>query len=76
MKKSKLFSIDFRDLIKGTIMAALGAGLGLILASLEAGSLNFDWSYIGKTAAIAGGLYLVKNFLTNSNDEFATREPV
>lgn len=75
MKTSKFLSLDLRDLLKGALMAVLGAVFGLIQTSLESGSLNFDWGHIAKTAVIVGGLYIIKNFFTNSNDEFGRPEP-
>lgn len=72
----KLFQLNWNDLLKGLIMAVLGAVIGLVSASVDAGSIDFNWSAIGKAALIAGIGYLCKNLLTNSNDQFMKKEPV
>lgn len=71
---SKLFSWNLRDFLKGLLVAVLGAVIGLVAATIEAGSLSFDWQAIGKAAMLATLTYLTKNFLTNSNDEFLKKE--
>ena len=74
MKTSKIFTLDWRDLGKGLLMAVLGAIFGIVLPSLQAGSFEFDWKKIGASALVAALTYLSKNFLTNSKDEFAKGE--
>ena len=69
-----LFSLGFKDFAKGLIIAVLGAIVGLVSASIEAGSLNFDWALIGKTALLTTLAYLTKNFLTNNKDQFLTKD--
>lgn len=73
-KLSKFFRLNLRDFAKGLLMAMLGAISGLIIPLFEAGDWHFDWTLIWKTALSAGGLYLVKNLLTNSKDEVLTPE--
>lgn len=75
MKKTGLFSLGIADFAKGLIMAVIGAVIGLITATIEAGSLNFDWGAIGKGALLAALAYLTKNFLTSSTGEFLGKEP-
>jgi hypothetical protein len=59
---SKQFSLKWRDIVRGFILAVLTPALLIIQQSLEANSLTFNWHQIGM-ASIAGGLaYLVKNF--------------
>lgn len=74
MKKAPLFSLNFNDLVKGLFVAVIGAVIGLITATIEAGSLDFDWALIGRTALLATLAYLTKNLLTNSKDEILTKE--
>jgi hypothetical protein len=64
MKTSNLFSLNWADFGKGLIVAVGGASIALIEATLQAGSLNFDWVKIGSTALAAGLAYLGKNFFT------------
>ena len=76
MIKAKLFSLDGRDFIKGLIIAVLTA-IGTFLANeLQAGS-TIDLvllKRIGIAALVAFISYLTKNLLTNSKDEFITKE--
>ncbi len=63
---SSQFSVNWRDLFKGAIVAAITAPVTIILESLNAGSLTIDWKHIA-TIALAGLLsYIIKNFLTPS----------
>ncbi len=76
--KSKLFSINYRDLFKGAIIAVITAVLTFIIDSLQSG-VQIDVSLfkkMGIAAAIAFFSYLLKNLFTNSQDEFATTEPL
>jgi membrane protein implicated in regulation of membrane protease activity len=76
MKLSSFLSLGLKDLVKGVIMAALGAIAALVSASINAGSLNFDWEVMGHTALLAAIAYLAKNFLTNSKNAFLAKEPI
>ena len=76
--KSKLFSVNWKDGIRGlflSIMTSAGIALQHVLDS----GLVPDKASL-KTAGIAGvaaGLaYVIKNFLTNSNDEMLKPEQV
>jgi len=61
---SQKYSLNWRDVSKGLIVAALTPVLVIIQNSLDAGSLTFNWKNIG-ISAVAGMLaYLVKNFFT------------
>ena len=64
MKTSSLFSLDFKDLGKGLLVAIGGAAIAAIETSISAGSLTFDWKAIGGVALAAGLSYLVKNLFT------------
>ena len=64
MKTSPLFSIDFKDVGKGLLVAVGGAVVSAIQSSLNAGSLTFNWAQIGSVALAAGLAYLGKNFFT------------
>lgn len=73
-KLSSFLRINIRDFAKGIIIAMLGAVIGLITATIEQGSLTFDWPVIGKTALLAALTYLTKNLLTNNKDEFLAKD--
>jgi predicted membrane channel-forming protein YqfA (hemolysin III family) len=75
MKNSKLFSLALPDWFKGIVVAVLASILPIILSTIQAGSLTFDWATIGKTAAAALIAYLLKNFFTNSQGQLLTVEP-
>jgi hypothetical protein len=64
MKTSDLYSIDFKDLAKGIIVAVSSAVIATIQTSLQAGSLSFNWELIGTVALGAGIAYISKNFFT------------
>lgn len=64
MNDSNLFSLGWKDAIKGALMAVLTPIFVVIQQSLEAGSLVFEWKTI-LLAGLAGGVaYLTKNFFT------------
>ena len=64
IQTSKLFSVNFRDILKGALVATLTPVIVLIQQSLEAGTLVFNWNALAM-AAIGGFLaYLIKNFFT------------
>lgn len=75
--KAKLFSVHTRDLVKGLIIATITAVLTFIINELQIGTALDATLYkrVGTTAAIAFLSYILKNFFTNSKDEFATPEP-
>lgn len=65
MKPSKIFQLNWLDLVKGLMMAILTPAVVIVQQSLEAGTFTFDWKIIG-LAAVGGGIaYLVKNFFTS-----------
>ena len=64
MQTSSLFSLDFKDLGKGLLVAVGGAVVAAVESSIQAGSLSFNWKSIGATALAAGIAYLGKNFFT------------
>jgi len=75
--KSKIFTLDWRDLLNGLIIAILTAILTGIIDILGNGAV-FDWVHIkpiliaGITAACA---YLLKSLSTNSRNQLFTKEP-
>lgn len=77
MKQSPFFSINWKDLGKGIILAFLTVFVAAVYQSISAGALptlaeiKAD-ALAGAVAAIA---YLLKNLLTNSQDQFVAPEP-
>jgi len=64
MEQSKLFSLNYADILKGLLMAVITPVLVIIQQSIANGEMTFNWKAIGM-AAIAGGVgYLLKNFFT------------
>ena len=74
---SDFLKINGRDLIKGAIVAALAVLTGGLVTILESGSLPTVAQLKGivMVALTAGVSYLLKNFLTNSQDEVLKKEP-
>jgi hypothetical protein len=75
--KSRLFTIDSRDLINGLFVAFLAAVLSGLIEILNTGAV-FTWAYIrpvliaGLSAAIS---YLLNSLATNSHNQIFTKEP-
>lgn len=63
---SKQFTLSLPDIWKGLLVAVITPVITIIMTSLNAGTLTFDWKAIGITALAAAVAYLVKNFLTPS----------
>ena len=77
MMKSKIFTLDYRDLLNGLLIAFLAAFIDGIIKILGSG-VSFDWPHIqpvliaGISAALA---YLLKSLSTNSHNQLFTKEP-
>jgi hypothetical protein len=75
--KSKIFTLDWRDLLNGLIIAVLTVLLTGIIDILGNGAV-FDWIHI-KPVLIAGisaaCAYLLKSISTNSRNQLFTKEP-
>lgn len=77
MKQANFLSLNWKDLVKGLITAVITAILTGLVQALESGTALPTLPQIklivisGITAGLA---YLAKNLLTNSNDQFATKE--
>ncbi len=63
---SKQFTLNISDVWKGLIVAVLSSVVTIVVNTLNAGSLTFDWKAIGIAALTSGLAYIVKNFLTPS----------
>lgn len=71
---SKFMTLGWKDLIKGFIVAILGALITAVYQAIQAGAIEWTWVFwqpIVYTSIGAGLAYLIKNFFTNSEDKFA-----
>lgn len=77
---SKLFSTNTKDWIKGLWTAISGAVLGAILPTLqnwvtsENWDIIFDWKTVAKLGIGAGLAYVLRKFMSNSDDKFLQSE--
>ncbi len=78
MKSTNSFlTIGWQDLLKGFILAAISAVLTGVYTSVTNGTFPPDlegWKSIGIVGLGAGIAYILKNWLTNSDDKFLSRE--
>jgi membrane protein implicated in regulation of membrane protease activity len=58
------FSLSQNDFVKGLVMAVGTPVIAVLLATVQAGSWQFDWNLLGTTAVSALLMYLGKNFFT------------
>jgi hypothetical protein len=75
--KSKLFTLDWRDLVNGLLIAFLTALITGLIELLGKG-VSIDWFTLKPIiiAGISGALsYLLKSMATNSHNQLFTREP-
>jgi hypothetical protein len=76
MRESRFSKLGVKDLSKGIVMTIGTTLVGLCSTSVVAGVFPAmtDFINMGKVGLLSGAVYLVKNFLTNSDDEFLTKE--
>lgn len=60
---AKRFNLSLNDWWKGLIVAVFTPVVTIVMTSLQAGSLVFNWVAIGTTALAALLAYVMKNFL-------------
>jgi hypothetical protein len=75
--KSKFFTLDWKDLLRGLLIAFLTAILTGVINILDTGAV-FTWMTIKPVliAGISAALsYLLKCLATNSQDQMFKREP-
>lgn len=61
---SSFLSIDFKDALKGIIVAVGAAVFALVAESVSKGEFTFDFTAIWHTAVAAGIAYIGKQFFT------------
>ena len=75
--KSKMFSLNGKDLLKGFVVAVSMAVLTGVYTAIEAGNFAFTWAFFQPVliTGLGGGIAcLIKNLFTNSNDEILDSE--
>lgn len=74
--KSAFLKLDWRDIRRGLGLAVATAST-YICSAMVSGTIPdvAMWKATGSVFIGAAGTYLVKNLLTNSNDEFLKKEP-
>jgi hypothetical protein len=71
---SKFLRLDYKDLAKGLLIAALTPALLVIQQSLSEGSLVLNWDNILAVASAGGLSYLIKNFFSGPKVNPMARE--
>lgn len=61
---SKTFTLSLNDFWKGFLIAVISPVFTVLITSLNAGTLTFDWKYIGGVALAAMLTYLTKNLFS------------
>ncbi len=74
--KSSFLNLNTQDLVKGFAVAFLSAALTGLVATLDSGALPslVELKQAGVVGLTAGLSYLLKNLLTNSQDELLKKE--
>lgn len=72
---SKQFTVNWRDLVKGLVVAIVTPILATVQQSVSAGTLTFNWSLIAISGISAGVAYLGKNFFTPSQTVITNQSP-
>ena len=75
--KSGFLRLNWKDVLRGFLMALIGAILTGLLTVLDQGEIPMTWAQwkpIIITGLAAGIAYLLKNFFTNSKDKMLAKE--
>lgn len=72
--KSTLFTLNTKDFVKGLFVAVFTSVITIVYTSVSAGELEFDGKTIATTALTSALAYIMKNFVTNSNDELLKKD--
>ncbi|MFA5234174.1 MAG: hypothetical protein WC390_07225 [Sulfurimonas sp.] len=76
--EARIFSLKWKDAAKGLIVAIITALLTGTLNAIQSNTLEFTWIFFKPIIIFsigAGIAYIIKNFLTSSEDKFLTSEP-
>jgi VIT1/CCC1 family predicted Fe2+/Mn2+ transporter len=74
--KSNFLNLNTQDLVKGFVVAFLSAALTGVITTLDSNTLPTlaELKQAGIVGLTAGLSYLLKNLLTNSQDELMKKE--
>jgi VIT1/CCC1 family predicted Fe2+/Mn2+ transporter len=74
--KSSFLNLNTQDLVKGFVVAFLSAALTGVITTLDSNTLPTlaELKQAGIVGLTAGLSYLLKNLLTNSQDELMKKE--
>ena len=72
MKRAKIFRLGVRDLVRGSLLAALTAILTSVYQMTSAG--GFSWGTLGLAVIASVSGYLLMNLMTNSSGNIAVKE--
>jgi flagellar biosynthesis protein FliQ len=72
---SSFLTLNTRDFVKGLFIAVITAVITVVYTTIQTGTLSFDWKVISTTALSAALAYIMKNLLTNSNDQLLKKDP-
>jgi hypothetical protein len=72
--KSSFLNLNKTDFIKGLIMAVLTSVLTIVYNTISTGSFAIDLKAVSLAASTSAVAYIMKNILTNSNDQFLKKE--
>ena len=67
---SNFLNLNWLDLLKGSLVAIIGAILTAVYQAIQAGAFSFTWAFwqpIVLAGVGAGLAYLIKNFFSNSS---------
>ncbi len=70
--KSSMFRLNTRDFIKGIVVVIMTAALTLFVQLLQTKGFDLtgaDWQQIGTVAVTAAIGYLMKNLVSDENDQ-------
>jgi hypothetical protein len=72
--KSAFASLNIQDFFKGLIVAILTALVTFLYNTMDSGELVFNWKQIATTSLTAALAYIIKNYLSNSEGSFLSKE--
>jgi hypothetical protein len=77
MKNSGILKLYWKDAVKALLMVILTAFITALYNAMQIGTIEFTWIFfkpIMFTSLSAGLAYIIKNWLTNSEDQFLKPE--
>jgi len=66
VETSKFLTLNWRDLVRGFVIAVIGAALTQIYSVIDSGSLVFNWKAILTGSLVPGVSYLLRNLFESS----------